>query len=217
MASIERISLPLIAPIDSPWNLVVHLLTNPQLCDGSPHADEKPRLIHRAYALAEMIRLKWAPKNFKELRTRCEEIKAEGILWWRILELIEATFLVRPSGYEHPALWFVQVVLEERLCGMFQLLEEERKADINTRLQRENKRLLEKINPFDQQETPHTWTLIDTAAGVAERSVKISKEQYTPMVKARMALTTILIKEGAVRSYTGTGFRVRRQGRKKEK
>ncbi|MDX2241257.1 MAG: hypothetical protein NW224_11280 [Leptolyngbyaceae cyanobacterium bins.302] len=217
MASIERISLPLIAPIDSPWNLVVYLLTDPQLCDGSSHADEKTRLIHRAYALAEMIRLKWAPKNFKELRTRCIEIKAEGFLWWRVLELIDATFLVRPSGYKHPALWFVQVVLEERLSGMFRLLEGEGKADINKRLQRENQCLLEKINPFDPQETPHTWMLIDVAAGVAERSVKISKEQYTPMVKARIALTTILIEEGAVRSHTGTGFRIKRQGRKKEK
>lgn len=123
MGVVQKIQLPLLPPIDSPWNLVVSLLTSPRIWLNSDNirADEKPRLVHRAYALAEMIRLKWKPRNFKEFKTNAQVIKLEGILWWRTLELIEAVFMLDPLGYEHPSLCFIEVVMEERLCGLFRI------------------------------------------------------------------------------------------------
>lgn len=212
----NKISLPLIAPVESPWNHVILRLTSQkQFLNSENNHIETPKLLYRAYVFAELVRLRWEKKTFTDLRTRTEQFKLEATLWNRILDLIQELFLVDPSGYEHPAIWFIEVLLEEKLCGLFICAPDKNTALKN--LQAENGQLWEKTNPFDEVETPHTWKFIDRAITLAERSDQISKKYYSPLVRARQALTTHLKSPaGRVFRVTPEGFIQKRQGRKKQ-
>ena len=211
----RKILLPLIAPIDSPWNQMINALTSPKLfLQGRNDLIEKPKLIFRAYVFAELIRQKWGRKTFKELRTRAEIFKLEAALWHRVLDLIQEIFLLDPSGYDHPAIWFTEVILEEKACCLISCC---MGKDASTRqLQAENHQLNTRTNPFDQLEEPHTWKFIQQSIKWADKSRSISTQNYTPMVKARQTLTTHLYKEGIILELTSNGFKQKRQGRSKK-
>lgn len=130
-----------------------------------------------------------------------------------MLNLVQEVFLLDSSGYIHPSTWFSCNCLELRLVGPF--APDQGKELFIKQLRSENRQLLALDNPFDPfSSCPHTWKLIEQATGFAgRRGLDIFRTgTYTPMVKARMALTTYLASEALVLAPTSQGVIIGRQG-----
>lgn len=203
-------------PIEREWLLIIDWLTNPK-CQLNEvcHPADRVRLRYREYAMAELIRLKWDTKfkAFKVPTVHRKLYKLEGNLWFRVLNLVQEVFLLNRSGYYHPAEWFACILIESKLVGVFAT--DLGKDQFFKQLRSENKQLLTLNNPFYSSNCPHTWKLIQQSMRFADQLDQFRTGTYTPMVKARQALTTYLASEAKVLEPTNQGAIVHRQGRKR--
>lgn len=203
--------------LDYGWAVAINLFTDREWLGREYHPVEVARLGYRSHAMAESIRLKWDSKfkAFKAPRSQREIFKLEGMLWHRVVNLIQEVFLLDRSGYLHPSTWFTCIALELKLIGPF--APDQGKELFIKQLRFENKQLLTHSNPFDRSSSPHTWKLIERAIDFAgKRNFDIFRTgTYTPMVKARMALITCIAgPESLVLKPTSQGVIAGRQRRK---
>jgi hypothetical protein len=158
----------------------------------------------RGYCVGEFVRQKLIKEYSDWKLPNCHKsaCTTEVELWLKVYDLIEKVFELYPGTYKHPALWFYAIIQERALVLFrnFQNSDNKGKDDYIARIQRQNKQLLTlEANPFDSQTALHTWQLIDRAITIADQgSDKTFRSKiFTPMVRARMALTTYVAAPGS--------------------
>jgi hypothetical protein len=155
---------------------------------------EKCRLMYRAAILEQIIKLRWNSTFSANLRLPKRELgvfKLEGELWNCAINLMMELSLISPLKYPHTPIWFTLCIMEGQL-GAF-IPDVNRKIDFRKILQNGNQALKNYTNPFNQDESPSTWQLIEDSRKLAEHNDQFRKQKYTPMRKAREKLATHLI------------------------
>jgi len=204
---------------DGVWTAVIYKLS----ARRSGSVGDFDLLFHRQrwLVLAVMIRKKWDSKFYvPRLRGEIKQgVYLEADLFVALLNLISETFLLEPH-YGHPALWFMNVVLELEFSPTFPTTNGA--TDKTTRMARvrsQNKILLspESLadNPFEQSATK---LLLNKAIHHALQKDRFRTTSYTPFVRARMALTSFVAahplfikdQQGSVKEV------ISRQGRRKK-
>ncbi|BAB75201.1 hypothetical protein ACN23B_17575 [Anabaena sp. FACHB-709] len=79
--------------------------------------------------------------------------------------------------------------------------------------QHQNRELQGCENPFDREESPHTWKIMDLAIKLANVDDEFRKRFYMPVVVARQKITAFMKKDRIRIYFKG---KLQRQGRKKE-
>ena len=205
--------------IDDPvWAIVVHKLTTPAKPDGSKFGDFFQGYWYLCFA--KMVRLKWDSK-FRIVGRLPPQVKkqvdVDGALWASLLNLISETFLLSPA-YDHPALWFYEIVLEHEVFPAmrdFSKVGVLSKTEIVKLTQNENHKLLTlSENPFKKEATK---LLFEKAMTLAESKDRFRVQEYTPFVKARQASTSLINAKDYQSVAEGTDGKIitSRQGRKK--
>lgn len=200
---------------DGVWKAVIHKLSS--FPSGSVGDFDLLCHRHRWLVLAVMIRKKWDSKFYApRLRGEIKQgVYLEADLFVALLNLVSETFLLEPH-YGHPALWFMNVVLELEILPTFPTTG---KTEHTARVRSQNKILLspESLadNPFEQ---PATKLLLNKAIHHALQKDRFRTTSYTPFVRARMALTSFVAahplfmkdQQGSVKEV------ISRQGRRKK-
>ena len=200
---------------DGVWTAVIYKLS----ARPSGSVGDFDLLDHRRrwLVLAVMIRKKWHSKSYvPRLRGESKRgVYLEADLFVALLNLVSETFLLEPH-YGHPALWFMNVVLELEFSPTFPTTG---KTEHTARVRSQNKILLspESLadNPFEQ---PATKLLLNKAIHHALQKDRFRTTSYTPFVRARMALTSFVAvhplfmkdQQGSVKEV------ISRQGRRKK-
>jgi len=143
------------------------------------------------------------PRNFKK-RAK-DEIRLEATLWgetWKMIEQLYSRSMFAPD--HHPALTFFKIVHERVLLQPYlTYISEAGKQLTSTEMGRKaqsQNRALQKLGneellyciPFDRDVTPITWQLVEQCRRLAYVNEDF-REQYTKVVKARMALTASIL------------------------
>lgn len=172
---------------------------------------------HRERILVEVIRLRWNSKTkIKGVpRSLKKSLKLIGSVTNTLLSLINEVFLRYPCGYEHPAIWFAQVFLENEAIGVYATTDEKlTKSQYVANFRNANQKLWTlESNPFSQ---PATKALFDCALLIAERhdGFTCHLRRYA---SARRQLATHLKTEADMLRKSGSGgAKVSTQGRKKQ-
>lgn len=70
--------------------------------------------------------------------------------------------------------------------------------------QHENAQIRDYRNPFkDQASAPHSWSLLDEAIAIADRSDTFRHESYNPIYRARMSLVKCFTQKGLILEKNG--------------
>ncbi|MEA5566304.1 hypothetical protein [Anabaena sp. UHCC 0399] len=141
-------------------------------------------------------------------------IMLEVNLWKSIFTMLEYISNLRPL-IPHSALFLRDLVEEGELMVFIATYSggELRMKNYLARRQHENRKLQGCENPFNQEESPHTWKVINWAIKLADIDDEFRKKFYMPVVTARQKFTTFM-KEDNYRLYFNG--KLQRQGRKKE-
>jgi len=179
--------------LDNYWLACVAALLSRDSMKSDSEID-RCRLTYRAAILERIIKLRWDSKFNGNLRIPKKEvrvIKLEGELWNCAIDLMSELSLITPVRYPHTSIWFTLSIMEGCL-GAF-TPQESKKIDFRKNLQSGNQDLKAYINPFNHNESPYTWRLIEDSRKLAARNDEFRKQKYTPLRQAREKLTTHLI------------------------
>jgi hypothetical protein len=179
--------------LDNVWLAAISILLSRHSMTSNSEI-EKARITYRAAILEQIIKLRWK-SNFKaDLHLPKRELrifKLEGELWNCVIDLMLELSLISPLKYRHTAIWFTLCLMEGELGAFNPLVD--KKIDFRKILQKANQALKGFENPFNPQESPSTWVLIEDSQKLAELNNQFRKLKYLPLRNAREKLTTHLI------------------------
>lgn len=211
--------------IPEPWSQVFDWLTNGALAQclkaGELDAATDVQLRLGFSYLHWAVKLKFNPQHPNPIptpRNQKEACKPWGGVIAKTIELCEAAWTTE-SGYPCAAQWFYEVALEGAITNPFVSINaSNRKRRGIKKLIEENGSLEDRSNPFDRNEYPHTFRLIEATLQLAgeeserkcqsqnsgstiRQSFKVT-ELLQGFTKARRHLSSVLDKNPLLRDYS---------------
>lgn len=154
-------------------------------------------------------RVKGLPRSFKRwVQAEAKILNALLDLLQEVKELSPATLGARPNP-----LWFMALVAEYEAWSQSCFEDDEpTKTQFLKRYRGITKQLQAGENPFQEPSTAH---LFNAATRLAGRNDNFRRDRFTPFIKARQGMATVIQSQGFVFQNKGGEFKLERQGRKK--
>jgi hypothetical protein len=152
--------------------------------------------------------------KIKSLNRRWKKVvEPETELWSRTLTMLEGLHTLGYLPYPHPTLTFFALIKERALLlSNFSLNEDlidsiNGKEDFISFLQQQNRQIQALTNPFQSEEYPHTWLIVNVAQKVADQLDPFRKNYFTPVVRARMSVIARINESKGKLLYKGKKIR----------
>jgi hypothetical protein len=180
---------------------------------------ERDEFNYRRLVITSVIKKEIHSKfKMKELNRKWTKVvDPEVELWRKTLTMLERLHTLGFLPYPHPAIALLGLIKEKALlmCN-FSLTEYEieginGREDAIAMWKRQNRQIQSlAINPFDAEDYPHTWKILNIAQEVANTSDQFRKSYFTPVVRARMTVVARIDKSQGKLWYKG---KIIRQGK----
>lgn len=141
-------------------------------------------------------------------------VQLEVNLWQSVFKMLENMFH-RNSFIEIPEFSLYGLIRERELMVFIASYTggQLRVKDYLAMRQHQNRELQGCENPFDQEKSPYTWVIMNSAIRIAERDEEFRNNFYMPIIRDRQKFTAFMKSEKFRAFLEG---KIRRQGRRKE-